>query len=116
MTKKTVSSPVKGEPPSVSERERTTYSKEFKMMAVRRMREGALNATDLALDLGIRRNQLYKWAKAFDAKGEDGFPGAGRLPAGQENELTRLRRELALANEEIAILKKFDAYLTRPKK
>lgn len=116
MTKKIISSPTQPPAQSSKERERTTYSKDFKLMAVRRMREGALNATDLALDLGIRRNQLYKWAKAFDAKGADGFQGAGRLPAEQESELTRLRRQLALANEEIAILKKFDAYLTRPTK
>jgi transposase len=38
------------------------------------------------------------------------------LPAAQESEVVRLRRELARAKEELAILKKFDAYLTRLKK
>ena len=97
--------------------ERTAYSTEFKLEAVQRMRQGPLSATALALELGIRRNQLYKWAKALDEKGaEAGFPGPGRLPADQESELTRLRRQLVKANEELAILKKFDAYLTRAKK
>jgi transposase len=40
--------------------ERTVYSTEFKLEAVQRMREGPLSATALALELGIRRNQLYK--------------------------------------------------------
>jgi transposase len=95
---------------------RTTFSKEFKLMAVERMRRGDKNPTELALELGIRRNQLYKWAKVLDQQGDEAsFKGPGRLPADQESELVRLRRDLARANEELAILKKFDAYLTRRK-
>jgi transposase len=98
------------------ERERKAFSKEFKLAAVERMRHGEKNPTELALELGIRRNQLYKWAKALDESGEAAsFKGPGRLPADQESEITRLRRELARANEELAILKKFDAYLTSRK-
>ena len=95
---------------------RTKYPGEFKRMAVERMREGTLNPTELAVELGIRRNQLYKWANALDAQlpGED-FKGPGRPVAGEESEVERLRRELATAQEELAILKKFDAYLTRHK-
>lgn len=96
--------------------ERKAFTKDFKLAAVERMRHGEKNPTELALELGIRRNQLYKWAKALDAGGAAAsFKGPGRLPAEQESEITRLRRELARANEEIAILKKFDAYLTSRK-
>ncbi len=116
MTKKKLPSSVQPVDAQPAVHQRISYSKEFKLMAVQRLREGALGGTELALDIGVRRNQLYKWAKAFDAKGEAGFPGPGRLPAEQETEIVRLRRELALAKEEVAILKKFDAYLTRPKK
>lgn len=96
--------------------ERTKYSAEFKRMAVERMRDGALNPTELAIELGIRRNQLYKWAKVLDAQlpGEE-FKSPGRPVAGELSEVERLRRELATAQEELAILKKFDAYLTRHK-
>jgi transposase len=100
----------------LAERERKTFTKGFKLAAVERMRRGEKNPTELALELGIRRNQLYKWAKALDLGGVAGcFKGSGRLPAEQESEVTRLRRELARANEELAILKKFDAYLTSRK-
>jgi transposase len=92
------------------------FSDEFKRSAVERMRMADTNVTALALELGVRRNLLYKWAKALDARGPGtGFRGRGRLPADQESEIVRLRRELAKANEELAILKKFDAYLTRRK-
>lgn len=96
--------------------ERTKFTNEFKRMAVKRMCEGLINPTELAVELGIRRNQLYKWAKALGEQlpGED-FRSPGRPAAAEETEVERLRRELATAQEELAILKKFDAYLTRRK-
>lgn len=101
--------------PAVQE-EVNGFSDEFKRSAVERMRDAGTNVTALALELGVRRNLLYKWAKALDARGPGtGFRGRGRLSADQESEVVRLRRELARANEELAILKKFDAYLTRRK-
>ena len=82
-----------------------------------RLRHGDQNATLLAIELGIRRNQLYKWARKIDEQGPDvALRDPGRPPIAEESEVTRLRRELAEAKEELAILKKFDAYLTRLKK
>ena len=98
-------------------KKRTLFTDEFKREAVSRLREPGQNATELAVELGIRRNQLYKWAKKFDelAPGE-AFRSPGRPGAEEESEVVRLRRELASAQEELAILKKLDAYLTRLKK
>ena len=95
---------------------RTKFTDEFKRMAVARLRETD-NATLLALELGIRRNQLYKWAKALDEL-RDGstLKSPGRPPVSDESEIERLRRKLAKAEQELAVLKKFDAYLTRLKK
>jgi transposase len=96
---------------------RTKFTDEFKRMAVARLRESDTNATLLALELGVRRNQLYKWAKKLDEL-EVGktLRTPGRPPASEESEVVRLRRELANAQQELAVLKKFDAYLTRLKK
>lgn len=117
MTKKTISSSTSTNVPAATEqRKRSAYTKEFKLRAVELMRQGDSTPTELALELGIRRNQLYKWADALAMQGEsDSFPGPGRPTTDQESEMTRLRRELAKALEENAILKKFDAYLTRHK-
>jgi transposase len=96
--------------------ERTKFTDEFKRMAVARLRETD-NVTLLALELGIRRNQLYKWAKALDElEAGKSLKGPGRPPASEESEISRLRRELAKAQQELTVLKKFDAYLTRLKK
>jgi transposase len=42
------------------ERKRKTFNKEFKLEAVRLLDLGQIPATQLALELGIERNRLYK--------------------------------------------------------
>lgn len=114
---KTKTKPAASSTPIEPGPERTTYTKEFKLLAVQRLRNGDKNATELALELGVRRTQLYKWAKSVDENGAaESFPGPGRPTADQDSELVRLRRQLAQANEEVAILKKFNAYLARQKR
>ena len=103
--------------PEASPKPRTVFSDEFKRDAVSRLRSGEQSASDLAVELGIRRTQLYKWAKKLDehAPGE-AFRSPGRPATSELSEVDQLRLELAKAQEELAILKKFDAYLTRLKK
>ena len=97
-----------------SPRQRSKIANEFKHMAVQRMREGSISQTALAAELGVRRNQLYKWAKALeDQLPGESFKSPGRPVATEETEVEDLRRKLAASEEELAILKKFDAYLTR---
>lgn len=102
--------------PSTS-KARVTFTDDFKRKAVARMRVEGQSATDLADELGIRRNLLYKWADKID-KQDPGKPlrSPGRPAVVELNEVEQLRRDLARAQEELAILKKFDAYLTRLKK
>jgi len=95
---------------------RAEFSDEFKRTAVERMRHGDKTPTELATDLGIRRNQLYKWAGKTDERSAgELFRNPGRPSVKPETEVEELRRKLAAAEEELAILKKFDAYLTRHK-
>ena len=47
---------------------RRTYSKAFKIEAVRLLGLGEKPAAQLALELGIRRNQLYKWRDQLEGK------------------------------------------------
>jgi|CXWL01.1.fsa_nt_gi transposase len=102
--------------PSVSGDQPKVYSKEFKLQAVARLRE-CTNATALADELGVKRNQLYKWSKQLEKVGVAGaFKKAGRPPLEAEDELTRLRRENKRLEMENAILKKADAYFARPKR
>ncbi len=47
---------------------RVTFSKEFKIEAVRLLDIGKKSAVELALELGVRRNQLYKWKEQLSEK------------------------------------------------
>ena len=81
-------------------RTRQTFSAEFKQEAVRLLLKADKPASEIALGLGVRRNQLYKWRDELDKKGDCAFKGkAGRKPKDQESEVTRLRRELAQVKE-----------------
>jgi AraC-like DNA-binding protein len=40
---------------------RKTFTKAFKQEAVRLLEQGHQSAADIARELGIKRNQLYKW-------------------------------------------------------
>jgi len=89
-----------------------TFSKEFKLEAVRLLESTDKSIADLARELGVRRNQLYKWQEQFKAKGEDAFPGKGRR-AEKDNEIARLKRELERVKEERDILKKAALYFAK---
>jgi transposase len=104
--------PISAEPAG----ERKSFTSEFKQLAVARLKT-CTNATALALELGVRRNLLYKWAKQLEASGpETTFRSPGR-PAGEaESELSRLRRENTRLEMENAILKKAGAYFARRKR
>jgi transposase len=90
-----------------------TYPKEFKQEAVRLLETSNRPATEIALELGIRRNQLYKWKEQLDIKGEQAFQNRGRPRKENQAELTTLKQENKKLKEEVEILKKAAAYFAR---
>jgi transposase len=94
---------------------RSQFTKEFKQEAVRLLEEGKKPAAELARELGIRRNQLYKWKDMVEQSGSEAFPGSGRPkdPQTQAAEVARLKRELSQAQEEVEILKKAAAFFAK---
>ena len=91
---------------------RKRFSPEFKREAVRLLETSQKPPADLARELGVRRNQLYKWKEQLSKRGAGAFPGPGR-GSGSNDELTRLRRELEKVKEERDILKKAAAYFAK---
>ena len=84
---------------------RKQFTPEFKREAVQLLESGSRPASELARELGVRRNQLYKWQREFQARGTGAFPGSGTRKE-RTTEITRLKRELARVTEEHDILKK----------
>ena len=92
---------------------RKTFSKEFKLEAVRLLEQGDKSPNEIAMDLGIRRNMLYKWQEQINKQGGNAFRGPGRKPIDKQDEVTRLRKELAEVKLERDILKKAAAYFAK---
>jgi transposase len=84
---------------------RRTYDQEFKLEAVRLVTEGDRKITEVARDLGIDRHLIHNWRAQYLRDGNHAFPGKGhQRPA--EEELRRLKKELADVSQERDILKK----------
>jgi transposase len=90
------------------------YDREFKLNAVKLYREGGKSLEKLGVDLGIPMTTLAAWVKEFKEQGEKSFPGSGSLKPCNE-ELYRLRKELADVKQERDILKKAVAIFSKTK-
>jgi len=93
---------------------RTKFSPEFKREAVRLLEQGNKEAAQLARELGVKRNQLYKWQKEVHQYGNKAFPGHGQRQGTQGTDATRvLHAEVNKLREENEILKKAALYFAR---
>lgn len=92
---------------------RKRFSAEFKRQAVELLESNDKSGTELARELGVRQNQLYKWRDEIQRNGEKAFKGSGRPKKDQQSELSRLRQENERLKEENAILKKAATYFAK---
>ena len=93
-------------------KQRRTYTREFKVEAVRRIAAEGKSLAEVARELGLGESLLRSWKSALAAEGEKAFPGKGHTPAGEE-ELRRLRAENQKLRMEREILKKATAFFAR---
>ena len=91
------------------------YDREFKINAVKLYRESGKTLEKIALDLGIPKTTLYSWAEEFKEHGDNSFPGSGVLKPCNE-ELYKLKKQLADVTMERDILKKAVAIFSKPKR
>ena len=90
---------------------RGPYTREFKLEAVRLLRQGEKPASQLAMALGVKRTLLYRWRDEAAVLEDTAFSGKpGRKPSA---EVARLKRELAAVTEERDILKKAATYFAK---
>ncbi|MSR36175.1 MAG: hypothetical protein EXR95_05945 [Gemmatimonadetes bacterium] len=86
-------------------RARRKHSREFKVEAVRLVRERVVTVAQAARDLDLNQVLLRKWVREFGADPKEAFPGQGQQKP-EDAEITRLRREVARLKMERDILKK----------
>ena len=92
--------------------QRRKFSREFKVEAVKLVRERGVSAAQAGRDLDVHENVLRKWVKEFAADPGQSFPGHGQMKP-EQLESERLRREVARLKAERDILKKAAAYFAR---
>jgi transposase len=88
------------------DKKRRVYTREFKAEAVALAQKREKPVSQIALDLGINENVLYRWIQRSKAAANDrlpAFPGHGRS---RDEELTRLRKEVKALRTANEILKK----------
>lgn len=90
------------------------YDREFKLNAVKLYRGSGKSLFKQASDLGIPMATLAAWVKQFKEHGLESFPVSGALKPSDE-EVYRLRKELADVKQERDILKKVVAIFSKPK-
>lgn len=80
------------------------------------LNSGQKTGTELERDLGLSAGAVYKWRKQLQQEETEGlraFPGNGNA---RDEELARLRKELANVAEERDILRKAVAIFSKPKR
>lgn len=95
--------------------ERRKFSREFKIEAVRLVRERGVSVPQAARDLDLHENMLRRWVKEMSVDPTQAFPGNGQMKP-EQLEIDRLRREVAKLRAERDILKKAAAFFAREAK
>lgn len=89
------------------------FSSEFKREAIMRASEEGMTDKAVCDELGVSTRQFRRWRDELSLLGNDAFPGSG---VSRDEELTVLKRELALVKKERDFLKEAAAYFAKQSK
>lgn len=92
--------------------QRRTFTKQFKIDAVKLVTEQGYKLSEAARNLGIDSSVLRRWKAGLETEGSDAFPGKGHMIPDKE-ELGRLRKENKRLRMERDILKKAAAFFAK---
>lgn len=89
---------------------RRKYSKEFKLEAVNLSNDPSVTLKQVAEELGIGAGMLGRWRRELSAEGSQAFKGQGHA---RDEEMMRLKRELARVKKERDFLKEAAAFFAK---
>ncbi len=95
----------------MSTKERRVFTEEFKRDVINLVRTGERKTTEIAKDLGLRVELIYRWVQQSHLHEE-----TEAREVDSKIEFKRLRKRLAEVEEERDILKKAVSIFTRPEK
>ena len=73
--------------------ERRKFTREFKLEAVRLIKDRGVSYVQASEDLGVHTSQLRNWVKKFADDPQHAFPGQGQMKP-EQLEIARLKREV----------------------
>ena len=85
---------------------RRSFTREFKIETVKMATGSDASVNQVAQEMGIHPNTLYRWVKQFSEKPEAAFPGKGHLVSSEAETIRQLKRENERLKMERDILKK----------
>jgi transposase len=91
---------------------RRSFTREFKVEAVRQIVEQNRSVAEVARELGINASLLGRWKQLVLADPERALPGKGRLKVADEK-LRRLERENRMLRLELEFVRRTAAYFAR---
>lgn len=86
------------------------YPAHFKRMALAKAAEDGMTDTKACEELGISVRQLTRWRDEFRLLGDEAFPGQGHS---RDEELTKLKKEVAQLKKERDFLKQAAVYFAK---
>ena len=92
--------------------ERRKFTREFKLEAVRLIKDRGVSYVQASQDLNVHPSQLRDWVKKFADDPQHAFPGNGQMKP-EQLEIARLKREVVKLKAERDILKKAAAYFAK---
>lgn len=85
---------------------RRSYSEEFKREAVHLMETSGKPVAEIARDLGMNDNNLYRWRRVYGSDAPSTHNGSPASVSELEAEVKRLKRENEVLWQERDVLKK----------
>ncbi len=73
--------------------QRRKFSREYKLEAVRLVRERGVGVAQASRDLDVHENVLRKWVREYGSDPVQAFPGQGQMKP-EQLEIERLRKEV----------------------
>ena len=89
------------------------FSPEFKRHALKLASEDGMTDKGVCDDLAISARQLRRWRDQYRLLGDEAFPGQGKS---RDEELRKLKRELAKVKQERDFLKDAAVFFARESK
>jgi transposase len=93
-------------------KKRRRFDRAYKVEAVRAALRGDRPQNEVARDLGLKPETMYRWVREFRNDASQLFPGNGRMKD-RDRELEQLRREVHRLETENAFLRKVSAYFAK---